>query len=277
METTHYEIAWEAYREQATIDRFMRNPMEIHRFRTVCQALSGSTTSLLDVGCGPGFFLHMLSEWRTDIQTVGVERSEQAVALARKLFDVAIEHGDSANLPFDDNAFDVVTALEVIEHLPYGVYEQALQEMQRVARKHIIMSVPYKEERLFVTCPYCGCQFNPDFHMRTFDEQKVVNLFSTFELTDTQRVGLEFQVPRLVRRMYHVFYHGGFAEFGLVCPVCGYQQSARAGEQTSDAVHENRFSAHLKEIAHVLKRQAKMAVPLVKTYRWLIASYQHIS
>ncbi|MDC5850443.1 class I SAM-dependent methyltransferase [Vibrio europaeus] len=43
-------------------------------------------------------------------------------------------------LPFEDNSFDVVTALDVIEHLdnPHG----ALKELMRVAKKSVIVSLP---------------------------------------------------------------------------------------------------------------------------------------
>lgn len=43
-------------------------------------------------------------------------------------------------LPFDDNSFDIVTALDVLEHLenPHG----ALKELCRVARKSVMVSLP---------------------------------------------------------------------------------------------------------------------------------------
>jgi len=52
-------------------------------------------------------------------------------------------------LSFDDNAFDVVTALDVLEHLdnPHG----ALKELCRVAKKSVLLSLPnmyYIEFRL---------------------------------------------------------------------------------------------------------------------------------
>ncbi len=45
-----------------------------------------------------------------------------------------------SRLPFDDNSFDVVTALDVLEHLdnPHG----ALHELFRVARKSVLISLP---------------------------------------------------------------------------------------------------------------------------------------
>ena len=46
----------------------------------------------------------------------------------------------AAPLPFDDDEFDVATAIEVLEHVPEP--EQTLAEMARVARGHLLVSVP---------------------------------------------------------------------------------------------------------------------------------------
>jgi SAM-dependent methyltransferase len=68
---------------------------------------------LLDVGCGAGNMIHHLSHYG---KVKGLEIDERPVKVARErgydvdLFDV------TDPMPFDDNSFDAVTALDVIEH-----------------------------------------------------------------------------------------------------------------------------------------------------------------
>lgn len=54
--------------------------------------------------------------------------------------DGVLECNLEERLPFDDDAFDVVVCLDVLEHLnnPHG----ALSELQRVARKSVFLSLP---------------------------------------------------------------------------------------------------------------------------------------
>lgn len=76
--------------------------------------------SLLDIGCGDGKLLSILASHFADKSFVGVDYSERAIALARAL-------SSSANVRFavEDIAkaktadkYDVVTLIEVIEHIP---------------------------------------------------------------------------------------------------------------------------------------------------------------
>lgn len=50
--------------------------------------------------------------------------------------------GDVRNLPFQDGEFDLVTACQVLEHIPLTDFDQAFGELIRVARQYVIVSFP---------------------------------------------------------------------------------------------------------------------------------------
>ena len=84
---------------------------------------------ILDVGCGTGANLEMLSQFG---RAEGVDVSAEALEFccARGLRDV--KQGAAEALPYEDNTFDVVTGLDVVEHLDDDV--AGLKEMRRVLR-----------------------------------------------------------------------------------------------------------------------------------------------
>jgi SAM-dependent methyltransferase len=94
---------------------------------------------ILDVGCGTGTMLGYLASYG---KAQGVDIDEEAVGYCheRGLLDVSL--GEAAKLPFDNGTFDLVTALDVVEHLDDDA--AALQEMRRVLRPggHLLLTVP---------------------------------------------------------------------------------------------------------------------------------------
>lgn len=85
----------------------------------------------LDVGCGPGeTYAQLIRQRKADY--LGVDVSEVAVELARENGLRAEQIDDASVLPFEDNSFDVVICVEVLEHLfsPHG----AVSEIRRVLR-----------------------------------------------------------------------------------------------------------------------------------------------
>lgn len=185
-------------------------------------------TSLLDVGCGEGGFLKWLAEARPTMRVEGLERSPAALAVAAT--HGTVREGSIEELPFEEGAFDVVTALEVLEHLPHGTYEAGLSELRRVAKRAIVISVPFEERREFVRCTYCGCRFQPNYHMRTFDREPFASLFEGFRLERYEiLMGEDYWGGSILRGGYRLL-HGGVddAPNGTMCPQCGYRQSGTA-------------------------------------------------
>ncbi len=84
---------------------------------------------ILDAGCGTGVTLQELSLLGT---ANGVDISDEALQFCRKRGLVNVQHADILDLPFPAHRFDVVTALDVIEHLDDDV--AALREFGRVLK-----------------------------------------------------------------------------------------------------------------------------------------------
>lgn len=204
-------------------ERHLKNEEQLRRFKA-CAAMLPETGTLLDIGTGNGAFLRYLEDNNTSLELLGLERSTTARQSA--LCRAKICPGNAEALLFDDRSFDIITALEVIEHLPFGVYEKALDEMQRVAAKAIVISVPYREPLLQVKCPYCGCRFNPSYHMRRFDKKhQMQKLLPAFKLKRLETVCVPEAIVMPIRRwMLRLLARPRPFPKSALCPQCGYNQ-----------------------------------------------------
>lgn len=99
-------------------------------------------TSVLDAGCGEGFVAQYLKRRDPSLEVTGIDRNAQAVAYARQVMEVdaTFQTGDLYALPFSDGSFDTVVCSEVLEHLDRP--DAAVEELKRVARNHVLITVP---------------------------------------------------------------------------------------------------------------------------------------
>ncbi len=96
---------------------------------------------ILDAGCGEGFTLSRFYELKIGESLEGIDYSLDAIRIGKQVHPhLNIKRGDIYNLVYKDNSFDLVICMEVLEHLEYP--QKALQEIVRVSKKYILLTVP---------------------------------------------------------------------------------------------------------------------------------------
>lgn len=90
--------------------------------------------TILDLGCGNGNILKILEE-KIDADLYGLDLSENMISQAKKNLksEVNLTVGDSENLPYDNNKFDIVICNASFHH--YTNPERALTEIKRILKK----------------------------------------------------------------------------------------------------------------------------------------------
>ncbi len=108
---------------------------------------------VLDVGCGPGTITAELAERVAPGTVIGLDRSDDVIAVASKLSDdrLSFTTGDIYALESDDDSFDVVHAHQVLQHLSDPV--AALVEMRRVCRPDGVVAVRDADYESFTWAP----------------------------------------------------------------------------------------------------------------------------
>jgi len=155
----------------------------------------GQTPSLniLDVGCGTGANLEMLAQFGV---AEGVDVSAEALDFCRARGLIDVKLGAAEALPYADSSFDLVTGLDVVEHLDDDL--AGLKEMRRVLRR---------EGRALLFVPafmfLWGVQDDISHHRRryTLDGLKAVVKQAGFELERATYVNITFFAPILLGRL----------------------------------------------------------------------------
>ncbi len=99
--------------------------------------------SALDVGCGEGVLTERFAERLGAGRVAGVDLEDPKLRAEwdrRARPNLEFRSYDGGELPFRSNDFDIACAIEVLEHVPDP--EHTLAEMVRVARRHVLVSVP---------------------------------------------------------------------------------------------------------------------------------------
>lgn len=129
----------------------------------------------IDIGCGEGYLLFRLSE-RKKGMLYGLDLSEGRIDTTKTHIPASfLLRGDVLSLPFPDNTFDVVFCSELLEHITN--YKKVVDELIRISKKTIIITVPNELQLVSVMCPKCKTKHFLDGHVNFFTEHNLKALF----------------------------------------------------------------------------------------------------
>lgn len=249
------------------------NTSNKERIKATAELLPDNTESLLDVACGNGLFCKYVTTTRPQIKVMGLDRSLTALShvTAEKI------QGAITKLPFEDNEFDCVSALQVLEHLTISDFDLAKKEIARVAKRYAIVSVPYNQcvEDDYTKCPKCKTIFNSDLHLRTFDVEAATKLLEKEGFVCMKQVKMGKITDYIGRRTYaNVFYpENRYRWNSPICPLCGYKQESylkvRATENSKIDIKRNILSR--------LTTIPKLFWPKSEKFYWIISFYQRVN
>lgn len=173
----------------------------MHVVNSICN--EESYESLLDLGCGDGRFISNLSRASSTVKLLGVDYSKRAIGFA-KAFNPALDYR-AVNIMDDDlggSKFDVVTLIEVLEHIPPEDLPEFVERAVSFLRPggRLVSTVPHKNK------PVSGK------HFQHFDSTQLTILLSPY-LED-----LKFQPFDVPSKFLNIWFRlmGGSGEYFIV-------------------------------------------------------------
>jgi SAM-dependent methyltransferase len=128
---------YDKYRSKNPIERRLMKGF----FAALCDALPREPpATVLEVGVGEGEISARLRALYPEAHIVGVDLHDDSLAVEWRTRGFIGVYADIARLPFPPLAFDLVMAIEVLEHVADPV--AALAELVRVSRNRMVLSVP---------------------------------------------------------------------------------------------------------------------------------------
>lgn len=89
---------------------------------------------ILDIGCAKGYFVYDLSQEISGLEAFGMDVSEYALSHAKPEIKDKLLLGSAHQLPFPDDSFDAVCAINTIHNLEPVECQKAIKEIVRVCK-----------------------------------------------------------------------------------------------------------------------------------------------
>jgi len=163
---------WDNLNKRGHIDR--SEPMAFNKLTVITKKIPNKPIKLLNIACGSGDLEHFVfNRFRKNkIKWHGIDISSKSIKSCKKEFIRAyFSVGDAKKLKFKNEIFDIVTALEILEHISPKDIFVVLGEIHRVLKRKgkFIISIPLNEglEK------YLMKGKNPNAHVRIYTPELI--------------------------------------------------------------------------------------------------------
>jgi SAM-dependent methyltransferase len=165
------------------IEQYRTTDSEKARTDDLLRSLPKGRRSVLDIGARDGHFSRLLTQYFPEVTALDLRKPAFAFP------GVVTVAGDATNLNFPDRSFDCVFCAEVLEHIPN--VQKACDEMIRVAKFEIVIGVPFRQDTRVgrTTCSACGKVNPPWGHVNSFDDRRLLDMFSALRVVSKSFVG----------------------------------------------------------------------------------------
>jgi len=120
----------------------MRPYVPLTALNTVWRLLDKGAATILDIGCGKGEPMKFINR-KGSFKVVGMDIFQPYLMECKELgvYNECVRC-DIRCLPFQTKSFDIVVCMAVLEHLPKNEGTKLIKDMEHIARKQVIVSVP---------------------------------------------------------------------------------------------------------------------------------------
>ena len=171
--------------------------LDAYRFNLCFRQLDSG--SVLDVGAYLGDFLKLVQiDGR---EAFGSEINEKRVKLVNSIIGpniVRLGFRNGSLEKFESNSIDNVVCMETVEHIIDDKF--AVSELCRVARKRVVITVPYQEKVDQILCTHCNT-FTPNHgHQHSYDDGSFQKLIPEGWKISVEK-SFAVRITRMVRQL----------------------------------------------------------------------------
>ena len=221
---SHYKIDAEEFdyfesRKGATL----HDERRVHEF--IFSQVGNKVNSILDVGCGSAWVASKYIPRNKKVFSLDISKLNVTKALTTY---PSMQHygtiADSYYLPFKNDAFDIIIASEVIEHVVSP--KDFVKELYRCVNPggKLILTTPYKEVLRYVLCVHCNKKTPVHAHIHSFDKNAIEQILQECGIGNFRQIlfgnkiliflrtyallkFLPFQLWKVIDRITNIFYN----------------------------------------------------------------------